>query len=111
MTSERRRNRSPKTSSITMNTRNGKIARLPREVRDELNGRLLEGEPGNYLVNWLNEKTEVKEVLARDFEGRSITEQNLSEWKLGAFEDWRRHQESLEVTERVFEEAGDYVTH
>jgi hypothetical protein len=35
-------------------TRTGKIARLPRELRDELNRRLREGEPGIRLVEWLN---------------------------------------------------------
>src|SRR5947207_11024149 len=92
-----------------MITRKGKIARLPKAVRDELNDRLLEGEPGNYLVNWLNEMKEVQAVLAENYGGRSINEQNLSEWKQGGFEDWRRHQESLELTDRIFEEAEDYM--
>jgi len=35
-------------------TRNGKIARLPRAVRQELNRRLDEGEQGKKLVAWLN---------------------------------------------------------
>jgi len=35
-------------------TRIGKIGRLPRQVREELNRRLLEGEPGITLVDWLN---------------------------------------------------------
>jgi hypothetical protein len=32
----------------------GKIARLPRERREELNGRLQNGEVGRKLVEWLN---------------------------------------------------------
>ena len=35
-------------------TRHGKIARLPLEVREELNRRLENGEPGDRLVEWLN---------------------------------------------------------
>ena len=35
-------------------TRNGKIARLPRAIRDELSRRLQDGEPGKHLVQWLN---------------------------------------------------------
>ena len=34
-------------------TRNGKIARLPREIRDELNRRLDDGGQGKDLVEWL----------------------------------------------------------
>src|SRR5436190_24158752 len=91
-------------------TRKGKIARLPRAVREELNDKLLEGEPGNYLVNWLNEQEEVQEVLKESFGGRSITEQNLSEWKQGGYEDWLRHQDAMEQTGRAMEEAEDYVS-
>ena len=47
-----------------MTTRNGKIARLPRAVRHELNCRLSEGGPGASLVGWLNERDDVKTVLA-----------------------------------------------
>lgn len=89
-------------------TRTGKIARLPRTVRDELNRRLHEGEPGTRLVTWLNDQEAVQAVLKEAFGGRPISEQNLSEWKQGGFEDWRRHQESLEVAGRMLEEAEDY---
>lgn len=89
-------------------TRTGKIARLPRTVRDELNRRLNEGELGTRLVTWLNEQEAVQAVLKEAFGGRPISEQNLSEWKQGGFEDWRRHQESLELAGRVLEEAEDY---
>jgi len=34
--------------------RNGKIARIPLEIREQLNCRLADGEPGNRLVEWLN---------------------------------------------------------
>jgi len=69
-------------------SRNGKIGRLPRPVRDELNQRLLDGQPGKGLVQWLNELPETKAALQREFGGRAITEQNLSEWKQGGFRDW-----------------------
>ena len=64
-------------------TRNGKIARLPREIRDRLNERIRDGEPGTKLVPWLNSILEVQEVLEAYFSERPITEQNLSEWKQG----------------------------
>src|SRR6267142_2931446 len=35
--------------------RNTKIARLPEAIREPLNQRLDDGEPGNQLVAWLNE--------------------------------------------------------
>ena len=45
-------------------TRNGKIARLPRAIRDELNCRLADGEIGGRLVDWLNGLPEVQKILA-----------------------------------------------
>jgi hypothetical protein len=77
-------------------TRTGKIARLPHEIREQLNRRLLDGKPGRKLVDWLNDLPAVREVMFRDFEGRAINEQNLSEWKRGGFRDWQRRQEGLQ---------------
>src|ERR1700679_1421041 len=71
-----------------MKTRNGKIARLPLEIRDLLNTRLADGEPGNRLVEWLNSNPAVMIVMAEQFAGRPITEQNISEWRTGGYEEW-----------------------
>ena len=49
--------------------RNGKIARLPRDLRDELNRRLQDGKQGGPLLVWLNALPTVLAVLARDFGG------------------------------------------
>src|SRR5258708_6953794 len=88
-------------------TRNGKIARLPKEVRDQLNLRLQDGEPGQQLVQWLNELTDVKWMLARHFGGRPINEQNLTEWKQGGNQDWLRDQETCERVQRLADRAQD----
>src|SRR5215469_2253374 len=74
-------------------TRKSKIARLPHPIRDELNHRLDNGQPGIRLVEWLNNLPEVKEILANDFESHRITPQNLSEWKRGGYRDWVARQE------------------
>ena len=87
-------------------TRIGKIGRLPRQVRNELNRRLLEGEPGITLVDWLNGQPSVKAVLDRWFGGRPVTEQNLSEWKQGGFEDWQRQEEARAWVRELGEGRG-----
>jgi hypothetical protein len=76
-------------------TRNGKIARLPREIRDELNRRLQNGEQGGPLLAWLNGLPQVRQVLAQDFDGSVISKQNLSEWRTGGFAEWQARQETL----------------
>ena len=88
-------------------TRNGKIARLPKAVREELNRRLSDGEPGKELVVWLNHLPEVQRVLAAEFGGRAVREQNLSEWKQGGYGEWLRKQEALELVRNLSAEAED----
>jgi len=51
-------------------TRTGKIARVPLDVREELNRRLQNGEKGRKLILWLYQLPEVERVLAEDFGGR-----------------------------------------
>jgi len=88
-------------------TRNGKIARLPYTLRDELNQRLADGEPEKSLVAWLNNHPDVREVLDLHYGGRPVSEQNLSEWKQGGYEDWLRHQENLELARNAAGEADE----
>ena len=78
-------------------TRNGKIARLPKTVQEELNRRLDNNEPGKRLVAWLNSRPEVQAVITAEFGGQPIREQNLSEWKKGGYPDWQRRQERRDL--------------
>jgi len=87
-----------------MKTGNGKIANLPAEIRDELNRRLDDGDPGNELVEWLNSKREVIETMKARFDGSPISEQNLSEWRK------RGHQQWL-ADRMIIEELGGLSEH
>jgi len=73
--------------------RTGKIARLPKEVREELNQRLQNGEVAVHLVDWLNGLEKVKTVLAANFGGQPISESNLTGWRAGGYLDWEQKQE------------------
>ena len=53
-------------------TRNGKIARLPAALREELNQRLPDGEQGQPWVEWLNSLPQVQSVLRAKFQGIPI---------------------------------------
>ena len=77
-------------------TRNGKIARLPASVRDELNQRMENGEEGPKLLAWLNGLSEVQKSLEASFDGAPVTKQNLSEWRLGGFREWQIRRELIE---------------
>src|SRR5260221_1600252 len=80
-------------------TRRGKIARLPHDIRDEINSRLHDGEEGVSIVAWLNSHPEVRSVLAELFDSRPINEVNLTEWKQGGYRDWVLRQDVLEFVD------------
>jgi hypothetical protein len=85
----------------------GKIGRLPQEIRQLLGQRIEDGIPGTELVQWLNGMPEVQEALRLRFEGRAITEQNLSEWKQTGHEEWVRREERRALAERLLEQQED----
>jgi hypothetical protein len=88
-------------------TRTGKIARLPREIREALNRRLQNGEPGGQLVAWLNAAPEVRQILDLYFSGHAITEQNLSDWRSGGYEDWLRFQDTRDWIRNLVDRSSD----
>ena len=86
----------------------GKIARLPAEVRDLLNERLLDAEPPDAILTWLNGLPAVQAVLAQHFESQPISPKNLSAWQSGlAFEEWCARRDLLDETRDWSEAAAD----
>jgi hypothetical protein len=89
--------------------RKSKIARLPSQIRDQLNRALDDNKEGKELVAWLNALPETRALLAAEFEGRPITEQNLSDWRKTGFPDWQRQQEKRALVRELAEEAQELV--
>ena len=89
-------------------TRNGKIARLPRPLRDELNQRLAHNEDGTTLLNWLNAAPGVKDRLARDFAGEPVSQQNLHEWRHGGFVEWQSRQDLFAAAADLTDANGEW---
>jgi len=87
-------------------TRNGKIARLPHHIREQLNRRLQDARPAEPLLAWLNALPEVQAVLNEQFNGIPLSKQNLSEWRLGGFTDWEFQCDFLADTQGFAENAG-----
>lgn len=90
-----------------MNARNGKIARLPREIREELNRRLEANESGGALLAWLNAQPATQALLAAEFGGVAVSKQNLSEWRAGGFAEWQTRQETLRQARELAAEAEE----
>jgi hypothetical protein len=87
-------------------TRTGKIARLPQTLREQLNRRLQDGEPGKRLVDWLNALPEVQVVMASEFGSQPVSKQNLSEWKTGGYAEWEAQQQACGVVQRLVEQSS-----
>jgi hypothetical protein len=82
----------------------GKIARLPENIREELNKRIRGGQLGPQLLPWLNGLAEVRGVLTEFFNGQDISAQNLSDWRNGGYAEWEERQERSYVrVERIRE--------
>jgi len=88
-------------------TYNGKIGRQPRPIQEQLNRRLQNGEKGRVLVKWLNSLPEVQAVLAREFAGKPIRQQNLSEWRKHGYVKWLRQQEALDMVRQLGGDVGE----
>ena len=68
--------------------RNGKIARLPRDIREALNRQLKENFHADDILEWLNAVPAVKAVLDKEFAGQPISRQNLAHWRPGGYREW-----------------------
>ena len=88
-------------------SRFGKIARLPLDIREQLNRRLQDGEIGKELVVWLNSVPEVQAVLKAEFGDRPVNEPNLSDWRTGGYEDWLVQQETMQQVNQLVANAKE----
>lgn len=76
--------------------RKGKIARLPFAAREEINRRLLDNEPGQRIIEWINSTHKLRGPAA-------VTDSNLSDWRAGGFAEWLEGHEKVERTKSLAE--------
>src|SRR5687767_1835136 len=76
--------------------RHGKVARLPKAVREQVNLQLDEGKSYPEIIDWLTTNGHP------DF-----NPENIRQWKEGGFEDWLKHQDQLSEFEKLRELAID----
>ena len=91
-------------------TPTGKIARLPRTLRDQLNHRLQGGEQASSLAEWLNALTEVQDMLKSQFPDASITENDLAQWKSDGYSAWLRRQETAAAMRTMAADVEELTT-
>jgi hypothetical protein len=84
-------------------TRNGKIARLSGNIREELNQRMEDGQEGPVLLEWLNSQLKMDngQLII------PITKQNLSEWRQGGFREWQIRQEWFGHAAQLADSTGE----
>jgi hypothetical protein len=89
-----------------MTTRLGKIAQLPKPIRDDLNQRLENGQQSPELLAWLNALPKTKKLIAKQFDHQPITKSNLSHWRHGGFRDWQKDQARQARIQRISESGA-----
>ena len=82
-------------------TPKGKIGRLPKAVQEQVNRLMEAGEKARTLVAWLNTLPEVQAVLAAEFAGQPIREQNLSQWRQRGYQQWLGRQQALKMAQEM----------
>ena len=95
-------------------SRIGKIARLPQNIRDQINEKLHNGIHGVEILYWLNELPVVQAIMQEGFGGEPISPQNLSNWNQGGYLDWVAQKEIELHTRDIFASiatAGSFASH
>lgn len=87
--------------------RQGKIARLPHRLREQVNCRLLDGETSRVLLKWLNAQEDASKVWEAHFEGMPASPQNLSEWRNGGYKEWILRRQKSENLKTLASYASD----
>src|SRR5208337_1644479 len=90
---------------IITTTRRSKIARLPDNIRNELNERLEDGQAAEPLLLWLNALPETRKTLSKYFTGQPISESNLTHWRHSGYPDWLAEHRGLELAELLSRQA------
>lgn len=85
----------------------GKIGRLPQVIRDEASRRLRKGDPQDQVADWLNSLPEVQALLANEFGGRPIRQQNLTNWKNGGYRHEELERRLLWEARRLASDGGE----
>jgi len=91
-------------------TNPGKISRLPRDIRDELNRRLDDGQPGPQILSWLNRDKTVKKILAGQFGSKPVSKQNLAAWRNGGFQQWQTRRDSMELAKELSGDIAEFCS-
>lgn len=87
--------------------RQGKISRLPHALREQVNLRILDGEPAAKILAWLNAKPEAAAVWRQHFSGEAATEQNLSNWRQAGYAEWLARRERADSLKTLSKFALD----
>src|SRR5258705_5720663 len=88
---------SAKTEDSTNGRSNGKIARLSKTIRDQIN-------------HWLEDGVSYPEIIRRlGDDGKDLTPNNVSQWKKRGHKDWLLHQDWLAERRARQESAADLI--
>src|SRR6187399_2228914 len=88
-------------------SRISKIAKLPPNIREDLNTRLERSETARSILKWLNKIPEVQELLKLHFKSEPVKEQNLTNWRRTGFAAWQLREAFMDRLEILQTESED----
>ncbi|HWH69672.1 MAG TPA: hypothetical protein VNT26_09825, partial [Candidatus Sulfotelmatobacter sp.] len=77
---------------------NGKVARLPKTLRDQVSQMILDGLPYTQIIQALGEA------------GKALNEDNIGNWKNGGYRDWLLDLQRAQALRATREAALDLLT-
>lgn len=88
-------------------TRNGRIARLPSDLRQQLNRRLESDEPAAGVLAWLNAQPAEQPNPTAESGPPAFALKDLAEWQATGFCDWRIQAEAREQASQLHAEVAE----
>lgn len=82
-------------------TGNGKIERLPWELREQVCRKLRDGVPTKKVCAWLNSLPEVLSIMDEFFGEQPINDQNITNFRQGGYQRWLTRQGKIERTREL----------
>lgn len=91
-------------------TGNGKIERLPWELREQVCRKLRDSVPAAKICVWLNSLPEVLAILDEYFGEQPINAQNVTNFRQGGYQRWLSRQGKLDRTRELAAYAVNIAT-
>lgn len=87
----------------------GKLQTAPREIRDEVCRRILDGQLSPQILPWLHAQPEMSRHLRERFAGVEVSDKNFSDFRTGYYQKWLKERKTIAKQRELSEHALNIV--